>query len=202
MSQNTTPTAAPTTPEVVYVEKKRNGLGTAALVLGIIAIATAWVPFLNVVSMILAVIAIGLGIGGFVMARKRGGMVKTIFGVVLSIAALVLGMSVNSAAVDAIDEGIEEFEDAMDVTDEVTIEIGAVTSDEFSSEVPVTITNISDETGSYWVTIVAESADGTTQIDTANVIFNDLKAGQTATDTAIFLDILPEDAVLSVADVM
>ena len=190
MSQNTTPTAAPTTPEVVYVEKKRNGLGTAALVLGIIAIATAWVPFLNVVSMILAVIAIGLGIGGFVMARKRGGMVKTIFGVVLSIAALVLGMSVNSAAVDAIDEGIEEFEDAMDVTDEVTIEIGAVTSDEFSSEVPVTITNISDETA------------GTTQIDTANVIFNDLKAGQTATDTAIFLDILPEDAVLSVADVM
>ena len=202
MSHTTTPTTATPTPEVVYVEKKRNGLATASLVIGIIAIATAWVPFLNVVSMILAVIAIGLGIGGFAMARKRGGMVKTIFGVVLSIAALVLGMSVNTAAVGAIDEGIQELEDAMDVTDEVTIELGAVTSDEFGSDVAVTITNISDETGSYWVTIAAENADGTTQYDTANVMFNDLKAGQTATDTAMFLDTLPEDAVLSVADVM
>lgn len=199
MSNTATPTP---TPEVVYVEKKRNGLATASLVVGIVAIATAWIPFLNVVSMILAVIAIGLGIGGFVMARKRGGMVKTIFGVVLSIAALVLGMSVTSAAVGAIDEGIQEFEDAMDVTDEVTIELGAITSDEFGSDVAVTITNISDETGSYWVSVAAESADGITQYDTASVIFNDLKSGQTATDNAMFVDVLPEDAVLTIADVM
>jgi hypothetical protein len=195
---NTTNTA----PEVVYVEKKRNGMATASLVVGIIAISTAWVPFLNVASMILAVIAIGLGIGAFFMARKRGGMVKTAFGVVLSIAALVLGFTVTAATVDAIDEAVAEVDDALDVTDEVTVELGAVTSDEFSSEVPVTITNISDETGSYWVTVVAETEDGATQIDTTQVIFNDLKAGQSATDAAMFLEVLPEDAVISVADVM
>ena len=201
MSQSTTPTPTPA-PEVVYVEKKRNGLATASLVVGIVAIATAWIPFLNVISMVLAVIAILLGLGALLMVKKRGGMVKTAFGVVLSIAALVLGFSVTSAATNAVNEAVAEVEDAMDVTDEVTIEIGSVTSDEFSSQAPVTITNISDETGSYMVTIVAETADGATQIESTVVVVNDLKAGQTATETALFLDILPEGAVLSVSDVM
>ena len=194
--------AAPPEPTVVYVETKRNGLAVAALVMGIIALATAWIPLLNVVSMILAVIGIGLAIGAFVKARKSGRMVMTVIAAALSVFAIIGAMTVNSAAVSAVDDAVTELDDALDASDDVTVEIGELTFDGFSSEAVVTITNTSAETGSFWVTIVAESADGTTQLGSATVIVNDLKPGQTAQETAIFLDKIPADAVLSVSGVM
>lgn len=189
-------------PQVVYVEKKSNGLAVAALVLGIIAIMTAWLPFLNVVSMVLGVVGIGLAIGAFFKARKSGRMVMTIIAAALSVFAIVGASAVNSATVDAIDDVVTDLEDVLDASDDVDVVLGTLTTDSFGSDVPVTITNISEETGSFWVTIVAESADGSTQYGTASVIVNELKPGQSATDTAVFFEDVPADAVLSVSDVI
>ena len=202
MNSNTEVSSPSQEPQVMYVEGQRNGLAVAALVLGIIAIATAWIPFLNVVSMILAVIGIGLAIGAFIKARKSGRMVMTAIAAALSVFAIIGSMVVNSATVEAIDDAVTEIDEIFDASDDVTVELGELTFDGFSSEAAVTITNISDETGSFWVTIVAESADGTTQLGSTSVIVNDLKPGQTAQETALFLDEIPADAVLSVSEVM
>ena len=202
MNTDTNFDAAPQQPTTVYVEERKNGLAVAALVLGIIAIATAWIPFLNVVSIILAIVGIGLAIGAFIKARTSGRMVMTVIAAVLSVFAIIGAVAVSSATVTAIDEAVTEIDDILDASDDVTVELGALTFDGFSSEVAVTITNTSAETNSFWVTIVAESADGTTQLGSTSVVVNDLKPGQTAQETAFFLEEIPADAVLSVSEVL
>ncbi|SFS65961.1 DUF4352 domain-containing protein [Saccharopolyspora flava] len=57
-----TPPSAPVQP--------RNGMGTAALVLGIIALLLAWIPLIGFIGFILGALAIVLGIIGIVRARK------------------------------------------------------------------------------------------------------------------------------------
>ncbi|MGY1838634.1 MULTISPECIES: DUF4190 domain-containing protein [unclassified Modestobacter] len=54
--------------------QQRNGLATAALVCGIIAVATFWVPFLYLLSsLLLGVVAVVLGHQGRSRAAQRGG---------------------------------------------------------------------------------------------------------------------------------
>lgn len=50
--------------------QKKSGLGIASLVLGIIAIVGSWIPILNNISFLLAVIGLILGIVGIFSIRK------------------------------------------------------------------------------------------------------------------------------------
>src|SRR5437773_1305931 len=50
--------------------KTASGLGIAALVLGILAVLVAWMPFCGVVVMPLAIVGLVLGIFGIVLARN------------------------------------------------------------------------------------------------------------------------------------
>jgi hypothetical protein len=203
MEQTTTPATADAA-QIVYVVKKSNGLGTGALVLGILAIVFAWIPFLNVVSIPLALIAIGLGIGGIVKARKvQTGMVKTVIGIVLALGSFATFAVVNSAAVSAVDEAVTAVNEAMNVADKVDVTLGNAATDDFgTTTLPVTITNVSQETVSVWVSISATSPDGSEQYGTADAIVNDLTAGQKANEEALFLDGIPSDAVFTITDVM
>ncbi len=199
--ESTTP--AVQTPQVVYVEKKSNGLGTAALVLGILAILFSWIPFVNVVSIPLALIALGLGIGGIVKARKVGiGMVRTVIGVVLALGSFATFAVVNSAAVIAVDDAVTSVNEALNVADKVEITLGEATTDEFSTTLPVSISNVSEETVSVWVTIAATSPDGSEQYGTSQAIVNDLSAGQKANAEAMFVEDIPSDAKFTITDVM
>lgn len=204
MDTTTPPTAAPAPvqPQVVFVEKKSNGLATAAMVLGILAIAFSWIPFINVLSIPLAFVAIGLGIPGLLKALKSNiGKVKAIVGIALAALALVLGFAVNSAAVSAVDEAIDEIDTAISAIDKVEVTFGTAKTDALGlTEVPVTILNTSDETVSPMLSIAAESADGKTKYASTAVIVSDLAPGQTAKETASFLEKVPAGAKFVVTD--
>jgi hypothetical protein len=187
-------------PQVIVIEKPRNGLATAAMVLGIIAIAFSFIPFINILSIVLAVIGLALVIPGFIKARRvKVGMGKAIAALVLGIASIASFTMVNAATVVAIDEAVSEIVTAAESVD---VTLGERTSDEFSTKVSVTVENISDSTQSVWVTVAATSPDGSEQYDTSSVVINDLAAGQSATDDAVFLEEIPADAEFVVTDVL
>ena len=77
------PPPAPTAPPT-------NGLGVAALVVGVIALLICWVP---VIGVLVGLAALGLGIGGWVRGRRTGGGIGlAVAGTVLGALAVVLGI--------------------------------------------------------------------------------------------------------------
>lgn len=77
---------------------RRNGLGTAALVLGILATVLFWIP---VVGLALALVTVGLAISalrrvGRRQATNRG---ATVTGLVLGVIALVISLALTAALV-------------------------------------------------------------------------------------------------------
>ncbi len=71
--------------------KSASGLGIAALVLGILGVLVAWVPFCGIVAIPVAVIGLILGIVGIILARSsQTGMGLPIAGTVLSGVAILL----------------------------------------------------------------------------------------------------------------
>lgn len=80
---------------------EKSGLATAGMVLGIIAIVGAWIPFLNIVSIILGVLALIFGMVPLFQKRSIG---KAVTGVVLSLAAIVIAIAMINAASTAIDK--------------------------------------------------------------------------------------------------
>lgn len=89
---------------------KKSGLGITGMVLGIIAVSIAWIPFLNVVALIVGIIAIVFGAIAMYQTIAKGHLGKgmAIAGLVLGIVAVALFFIVNQAAIDTIDEAIQE----------------------------------------------------------------------------------------------
>ena len=100
MSENVT--------NIRIVDDKRSGLATACLVLGIVAIIGSWIPFLNVFSIIMGYVGLGLGIPALIIyfLKKRGSLVKCIAGVVLCILSLVIAYSSTHSAIKSIDNAL------------------------------------------------------------------------------------------------
>ncbi len=86
-------------------EKKQPGKGFAitALVMGILAIINSFIPFLNVISYIFAILAVIFGIIGIV---KKTGKGLAIAGLVLGILSLILATAINVGTSSAIDDAI------------------------------------------------------------------------------------------------
>lgn len=82
-------------------EQNKSGLATAGMVLGIIAIVGCWIPFINIVSIILGVLAFIFGIIPLIKKRSVG---KAVTGVVLGVLSVAIGVYMTSAATTAIDE--------------------------------------------------------------------------------------------------
>lgn len=99
-----------------YGQAPRNGLGIAALVFGIIALLGAWIPLVNIVSIVLAIVGIVLGI--MALRRvKRGEATNrgmSITGLLLSVAALVLALVVLVRAANFIVSNYEDIESCAD----------------------------------------------------------------------------------------
>lgn len=81
----------------------KSGLATAGMVLGIIAIVGAWIPFLNFVSIILGVLAFIFGIIPLVKKRSTG---KAVAAVILGILSVVISIAMIVAAGNAIDKAL------------------------------------------------------------------------------------------------
>lgn len=93
----------------------RNGMGTAALVLGIVAILFAFIPFVGFVSYPLAILGIifgllGLSRVGKKVATNRGvtltGLILSVIGLVLVIVSTVLYVSAINVGVQSLDKSL------------------------------------------------------------------------------------------------
>lgn len=89
--------------------KRKNGLGIAAIVLGIIALLGCWVPFFNIFFIIEAVIGIILGFCSFIntLRKKNNSIVLPIIGMILGVLAFSIGVSINNKVSDNLKETSE-----------------------------------------------------------------------------------------------
>jgi hypothetical protein len=92
--------------------QKGSGLAVAALVLGIIALVFCWIPFLNVLSIILGLIGLGLGVPALIGAlrSRRAGKGMAIAGVVLATVAIIASIAISAAATKAVDDALSGTE--------------------------------------------------------------------------------------------
>ena len=76
-------------------EKPRNGMGIAALVVGIVSLLVAWLPFLGLISVLGGVVGIVLGAIGLKRVRRREATNKgtSIAGIVVSVVAIILAVA-------------------------------------------------------------------------------------------------------------
>ena len=67
-----------------------NGMGIAALICGIIALLISWIPCVNFLAIILSLVALGLGIAGWVTSSGKGqSPAMSIIGIVLGVVAFI-----------------------------------------------------------------------------------------------------------------
>lgn len=98
-------------PPVYGTMPVKNTHATAALVLGIIAIAGAPIPFLNVMSVVLGVLALVFGIIGVVKSRTLlVGKGKSIVAIVLAVVTFIVVPLVNSATANVLDDTATNME--------------------------------------------------------------------------------------------
>jgi hypothetical protein len=103
-------------PPTGYGRSPSNGLGIAALVFGIVAILGSWIPFVNIVSMVLAIIGIIVGIMAL-RKVKRGEATNrgmSLIGIGLSVVALVLSLVITIAVTRFVGSNMDEIANCTD----------------------------------------------------------------------------------------
>ncbi|MEU0371118.1 DUF4190 domain-containing protein [Streptomyces sp. NPDC006283] len=96
----------------------RNGLGTAALVLGIIGLVFAIIPFLFWIGTLLGLLALILGLVGRGRVKRNEATNKgaALAGAVLGLIALIASVVVGIVTVMAVDEAVDELNKAVENT--------------------------------------------------------------------------------------
>ena len=97
--------------------KKGNGLGVTALILGILALIGAFIPFMNYVSGFLAFIGLVFGVIGLFLKERRKGVAiaGTIISGVAIILSIVMAITYTSLFASAVKTSIDENEAAANV---------------------------------------------------------------------------------------
>lgn len=140
-------------------EKRQSALGITSMILGIIAIIISFVPFLNIISLPTAVVAIVFGI--ITVIRTSVKKAFAISGIILSVLAIVIAFSITIFAINMLDKSGKELDriakeslerTKLDVTN-VELKI-----DENSTKVTGKIKNISGEKKEV-ITIVVPVVD-------------------------------------------
>ena len=94
--------------EIIKEEKRQSALGVASMVLGIIAIVISFAPFINIVILPLAIIAILFGI--LTLIRRSVKKSFAISGIILSIFAIVIAFSITLFAITMTERSGRELE--------------------------------------------------------------------------------------------
>ena len=165
-------------------EVKSSGMAKASLVLGIIAVCTSFIPIINNGAFIVGVLALIFGIIALFKKGKKG---RAIAGLILGILSIVITLSLQSSWSKSLDNITGDNTDEV-LKNNVDVTLGTfVAKDEgyglFDTELPVTVTNKSDERKSFSIEIEAIAADGT-RIDTDTVYISNLGPGQSQTEKA------------------
>lgn len=177
------------------VKKSGGGLSIASLVLGILAIINSFIPFLNVVSYIFAILAVIFGIIGIVKKAGRG---MAIAGLVMGILSFIIATSINNSASKAIDEALTD--DSVETTSDTnnntnakqpkfnyTVDSQYLGDYGFGYYIEGTVTNNKDKDYSY-VSIEFICYDGAgNNLGTASDTTSNLLGNQTWKYKAIFM---------------
>ena len=127
-------------------EKRQSGLGIASMVLGIIAIVISFAPFINIVILPLAIIAILFGI--LTLIRRSVKKSFAISGIILSIFAIIIAFSITLFAITMVEKSGRELERiARESKEKTKFDVTNVELkiDEKSTKVTGKIKNISGE---------------------------------------------------------
>ncbi|WP_175412553.1 DUF4190 domain-containing protein [Streptomyces sp. TRM64462] len=110
---------------------KSNGLATAGLVLGILAIVVSFIPIVNVIVWPLAILGLIFGGIGLAKSGKVGkGKGPSITALVTSILAIVMFFVMNAVFFKAVDEAVKETQKELDKSfDSAKVEDGSKGSD-------------------------------------------------------------------------
>lgn len=166
-------------------EIKKNGLATAALVLGIIGICTSFIPVINNLSFVLGILAI---IFAIVALIQKSGKAKTIISIILGVLAIVITLSVQKSLSDSLDKISNDLNKATgSSTEEILANDADVTMGEFKvttgdfgltdTELEVVVKNKTSENKSFSIQVEAVDKNGS-RISTDYVYANNLTAGQ------------------------
>lgn len=140
-------------------EKRQSALGVTSLVLGIIAIIIAFIPFLNIISLPTAVVAIVFGI--ITVIRISVKKAFAISGIILSVLAIVIAFSITIFAINMLDKSGKELDRiAKESLERTKIDVTNVELkiDENTTKVTGKIKNISGEKKEV-ITIVVPVVD-------------------------------------------
>ena len=153
---------------------KGSGLAITALVLAILALVLCWVPIINNLAAVLALIGLAFGIPAAVSARRgrRAGRGQATASVVLSVLALVGVFATQAMYVAAIDEVVEDMDDRAAGRGTDLGAVGEAARDSAALAVGQTAT-----VGDYTVTVTAIDTEAGAEIAAANS-FNDSPTNQ------------------------
>ena len=148
--------------------KRGAGLAIASMVLGIIALLLSWVPIVNNVAAIIAIVGLGLGIPALIRARRgtHNGMGLAITGLVTSVLAIVLVILTQMLFVAAIDEVQNSINEGLTESDVAPVDPGA---EEATAEtLDVVPLGVPAQVGDYEVTVDAVELDANETVAGAN----------------------------------
>lgn len=110
--------------------KRSNGLAVAGFVLALLGALTSFIPFVNIFGGFLAFLGLIFGIIGLVKSRSSGtGKGLSIAAIVLAVAAFVISVVVNLAAVAVVDNAVKDIEKGENVPAAVAGKIGKSVKD-------------------------------------------------------------------------
>lgn len=166
-------------------EKKKNGLATVGLVLGIIGVCTSFIPIINNIAFVLGLIG---AIFGIIALTKKTNKGQAIAGVILCILAAVITVNSQKALSNSLNDVSATLDKATGSSTEevlkndVNVELGEFEAIKDSygltdTKLTVRVTNKTSEKKSFNLHIEAVDASGA-RINEDYVFANDLASGQ------------------------
>ncbi|TQN44249.1 uncharacterized protein DUF4190 [Blastococcus colisei] len=162
--------------------KRGAGLAIASMVLGIIALLLSWIPIINNVAAVIAVVGLGLGIPALIRARRgtHNGTGMAITGLVTSVLAIVLVILTQMLFVKAIEEVEQSINEGLAEAEVAPVDPGAeeATADEATAQTPEVVPlGVPAQVGDYQVTLDAIELNANETVAGANE-FNEPPTGQ------------------------
>jgi hypothetical protein len=156
--------------------RKGAGLAIASMVLGIIALLLSWVPIINNLAAVLALVGLGLGIPGLIRARRgtHAGSGMAITGIVTSALALVVVVLTQmffAKVIDEVDRSLDESISQSGTAAEPT------TVEDVDSAPQVVPLGTPAPVGDYQVSVDGVELDGNATVAAGNQ-FNEPPTGQ------------------------
>ena len=97
------PSAPPSVPPTPPRKPRGSGLAISAIVLGAVSLAFSWIPFVNILSVILGFAGIIVGLLGLFFSHR----IMSLIGIVLALVGVILGFVVTSSAVSSISHAVD-----------------------------------------------------------------------------------------------